>query len=470
MKVSHTIIALVMLLALGGAYYYLAQQPAETASSSTNEPPKKKVFAFEAGQVDEFTIEATNQPATTVRRVAAAAGAQPAGENAVQWEIVAPAEIAADSAEIRSFVEEIPKLEGAPIEGGPPLEPSEYGLDNPQKTFRFKLKDGRTVALAIGKENITGSSKYAKLDSAPDLFLLETANARVLEKKLFDLRDKRAIPLNLDNAQQIEVDFDYKGQAGSQSGQPGRFVLTKQSNGNWELTSPAVRTDYGSSNYFVTALRGAVMSSVEEEMPRALTRYGLDRPSIRLTIKTTDGASGNLWLGNKAGEDAAYYAQNSVWPQVFRINQSTYDQLKQDLNNYRNRTLFDFEASNARRVEILSSDGEMRLDKRGEEWFRTGTPEKKVETAKVESFLNSVHALRVQQFVNDRPGQLAQYGLNSPWLRVKVTFGEDNKEETVVFARKDNRFYAARQGEASVHEMSPEEPTNLEPKVKDLAS
>ena len=112
----------------------------------------------------------------------------------------------------------------------------------------------------------------------------------------------------------------------------------------------------------------------------------------------------------------------------------------------------------------------MRLDKRGEEWFRTGTPEKKVETAKVESFLNSVHALRVQQFVNDRPGQLAQYGLNSPWLRVKVTFGEDNKEETVVFARKDNRFYAARLGENSVYEMSPEEPANIEPKVKDLAS
>ena len=73
MKVSHTIIAVVILLALGGVFYYLNQQPAETATSSSNEPPKKKVFAFEAGQVDEFTIEAPNQPATTVRRAAAPA-------------------------------------------------------------------------------------------------------------------------------------------------------------------------------------------------------------------------------------------------------------------------------------------------------------------------------------------------------------------------------------------------------------
>ena len=51
-----------------------------------------------------------------------------------------------------------------------------------------------------------------------------------------------------------------------------------------------------------------------------------------------------------------------------------------------------------------------------------------------------------------------------------MTFGEGNKEETILFARKDKRFYAARQGESSVYEMAPGEPDNIEPKVKDLAS
>jgi hypothetical protein len=220
----------------------------------------------------------------------------------------------------------------------------------------------------------------------------------------------------------------------------------------------------------VTTLSGAVMSAIEEETPAAIGRYGLNQPAIRLTVKLADGKSANLWVGNKAGDEAAYYAQNSVWPQVFKINQYTFDQFNQQLDNYRNRTLFDFQTANARRVEILWSGGEMRLDKRGEEWFRTGTPEAKVETAKVETFLNGAIALRVQQFTTDRTGQLGQYGLSEPWMRVKITFGEDNKEETVVFARKDNRFYAARDGEPSVYEMSPEEPDNLEPKVRDLTS
>ena len=485
MKVSHTIIAVLILAVLGGVFYYLDKQP---APPSAEEAAKQKVFPFDAAQVEEFTIESPGVPAFTVRRASTgAATGQPnaaTGESgdkaaaqpaATGWQITAPAEIAADTSEIESFVGEIPKLQGTPVEGaggGTPLEPSEYGLDTPQKTLKFQLRDGKTVALAIGDQNITGSAKYAKLDSSPNVFLIETASAAVLDKTLFNLRDKRAIPLAVDQAQQIEVEFTAK--EGPQAGRKTKLVLAKQQDGNWRLTDPAVRTDYGSSNYFVTSLSGAVMSAVEEEAPAAIGRYGLNPPAIRLTVRLADGKSANLWVGNKAGDEAAYYAQNSVWPQVFKINQNTYDQFHQQLDNYRNRYLFDFEATNARRVEIHSSNGDIRLDKRGptssEEWFRAGSPEAKVDAAKVEAFLNGVHALRVQQFTTDRPGQLAQYGLNEPWMRVKITYGENNAEETVVFARHDNRFYAARDGEPSVYEMSPEEPNNLEPKVKDLTT
>jgi len=460
MKVTHTIVALVILLALGGVFYYLNQQPAPASSS---EGAKKKLFVFQPDQVEEFTIETADQPPAAFRRVAAAAtpGAKPEDKSAAQWEVVSPAGVAADGSQIQSFLEGLPNSEYTPIEGDTPLPPSEYGLEKPQKTFRFKLKGGQTVALSIGKENPTGSDKFGKLDSAPGVFLLGTYDTTALQKTLFDLRDKRLFPIAMDKAQQIELALPVR---------PGRIVLTKQASGNWELAEPAVRADFSNSNYFVTTLSGAQMKSAEEETPKSLNRYGLDRPEIRLTVKTADGST-TLLIGNKAsGEGVSYYAQNSVWPVVFTITQALYDQLKQDLDSYRNRFLFDFQTTNTRRVELLSAQGEMRLDKRGEEWFRTGTPEKKLDASKVEDFLNSVHNLRIQQFTSDKPGQLAQYGLDKPWLRVKVTFGEGNKEETILFARKDKRFYASRQGENSVYEMAPNEPENLEPKVKDLAS
>ncbi len=206
MKVSHTIIAVVILALLGGVFYYLEQQPEQP---SEDELARQDVFSFDAEQVEEFTMEVQGEEPVTVRRAGAA---EPAGEEATSqaaaggWEIVAPAEIAPDNDEIGSFLSEIPNLQSTTVEGDG-VELSEYGLDSPQKTFRFQLRDGHTVALSLGDENITGSSKYGKLDSSPEVFLIETAGAAFLDKTLFDLRDKRAIPVAVDQAQQIEVEF-----------------------------------------------------------------------------------------------------------------------------------------------------------------------------------------------------------------------------------------------------------------------
>ena len=55
-------------------------------------------------------------------------------------------------------------------------------------------------------------------------------------------------------------------------------------------------------------------------------------------------------------------------------------------------------------------------------------------------------------------------------MTVKVITGKDNREETILFGRKNDHFYAARQGEVSVYEMSPDEPKNIESRLKELNS
>src|SRR3989304_7974157 len=108
MKVTHTIIALVMLLGLGGIFYYLNQQP---KPPDPNEIPKAKLFSLQADQVEEFSIEVPNQPLTTFRRVAApaapktGANAKPEEKAAAPWEIVAPTGVVAATGQIQAFVD-----------------------------------------------------------------------------------------------------------------------------------------------------------------------------------------------------------------------------------------------------------------------------------------------------------------------------------------------------------------------------
>jgi hypothetical protein len=488
MNIKHTILALVILLVLGGAFYYLNQQPERP---DPNAIPKEKLFSFTADQVEEFTIEAPPQPPATFRRAASTEpppAKPPAGQTseppAPRWEIVTPEGIAADSSLIQSFVEELPDLQTTPL-GGETAAPvwSEYGLDQPQRVMRVKLKDGKEVAISVGKENPSGYARYGRRDDSAPVLLLDTTDTRsLLEKTLFDLRDKRILPTDLNQASRLEIRFRFGEQQASAEElsrarelglptKPARIVMTKQPNGNWQLDEPLLRTDHGNTNYLITTLTGAIMKAVEEEKASSLAKYGLNTPQIRVDLTTPQGPF-SLQVGNtkKEGDQEFFYAKNSAWPHVFTILRTTYDQINQDLASYRNRYLFDFETYSSKRLEIAGPAGEFVFGRRGEEWFKAGSPERKMPESSVENFLNSIHSLRISAYPSDEPNRLAAYGLNNPWMRIKVAFGEDNKEETILFARRNDKFYAARQGEPSVYELSPNEPENLESKLKELTA
>jgi hypothetical protein len=112
---------------------------------------------------------------------------------------------------------------------------------------------------------------------------------------------------------------------------------------------------------------------------------------------------------------------------------------------------------------------------RGGDWYAAAGPqtqnkEMKLDSTKMQNFLSAIHALRISNYTSDEPGRFAAYGLDKPWMTTKVTFGDKNQTETIVFSRKDKKFYAGRVGEPSVYELSPNEPDNLQSKVKELTA
>ncbi|HWP85044.1 MAG TPA: DUF4340 domain-containing protein, partial [Terriglobia bacterium] len=326
-----------------------------------------------------------------------------------------------------------------------------------------------------------GYARYARRNEAAPLLLIDNIDDKALiEKTLFDLRDQRILPINQEEAQRIELHFNLKGAQPSpeelnrakQLGLPLRpalIVMTKQSNGNWQLDEPRLRTDYGATNYLFTSVVGGRMRSLEEENPASLAKYGLDRPQIRIDITTASGKQ-SLLVGNQLtrGEEQLFYAKNTVWPHVFTIYRTVYDQLNQDQVYYRQRYLYDFDQLSAKSLEIQGTPANLRFELRGEQWYQTGNPEKKIDEIKMSNFLNAIHSLRISYYPSDEPNRFSAYGLDKPWMTTKVRFGPENREETVVFSRKGGKFYAARLGEPSVYELSSNEPENLEAKIKEL--
>jgi hypothetical protein len=146
---------------------------------------------------------------------------------------------------------------------------------------------------------------------------------------------------------------------------------------------------------------------------------------------------------------------------------------------YRNRYLFDFELGQPQSLELsgtavasFAAGAPLRYDRRGENWVKLGTlpgtKETPMKESQVENFLSGMHSVRIASYPSDEPNKFASYGLDKPWLVMKVSYGKDNKQETVLYSRKDNKFYAARPGEPSVYEMSSAEPASIESRLKEL--
>lgn len=483
MKAWHTAIALLILLGLGGILYYLNQRPAPLPAGTI---PKEKLFSFPVEQVAEFLLETPGQPPATFRRMAgsqASPGSDGREQGQPQWEIVSPSQIPADSNGIQGFLSELSRIEFTPLGSGSPSTLGDYGLDQPQKVYKFKQKEGQVATLSLGQENPSESGRYGKFDNSTNVFLLDSIDAKALvDKTLLDLRDKRVLPITMEQMQQLEVRFYLRGGVPTPADlqeanrrklslRPPKIVLTKLPDGKWQLTNPAVRTDHAHASELVGLVVGGQAQSIEDENPSSLSRYGLDTPEFRVDVITSQG-SYSLLVGNrKSGEEALYYAKNSVWPHVFTIGHSMHSELTQDLEVYRNRYLFDTTGPYAtRRVEIATSDKTLRFDRKGDGWVNPQNAQQQVNPTKVDRFLEYIYGLRIQYYTTDRPGSFAEYGLDKPWLTLKVVAGEGNREETVLFWRGKDHFYATRQGESSIYELSANDPEGIESRLKELTS
>ena len=151
----------------------------------------------------------------------------------------------------------------------------------------------------------------------------------------------------------------------------------------------------------------------------------------------------------KEGDQEFFYAMTNLRPHVFTILRTVYDQVNQDLEYYRNRYLFDFELGQPKSLELsgtavaaYAAGAPLRYDRRGENWVKLGnmpgSKETPMKESQVENFLSGQHAVRISSFPADS-ASFGAYGLDKPWLAMKVTYGDKNTVETVLYGRKGEK-------------------------------
>jgi hypothetical protein len=428
MRGLRSFIGLVIVLIALGAYLYFVESkrtPGDDAAKKT------KVFAVESDKIEEVTVRSESGDTTKVEKK---------GGN---WQIVAPANVPADAAEVSSIATNLASLEEERVIEENATELKDFGLAEPRIEIAFK-SGGQEHKLLIGSKTPTGSDLYAKTAAAPKVFLIASYLDSTFNRSTFDLRDKTALKFDRDGADSLEVATG------------DRVIQFGKVDGSWTLKQPAIpRSDTAAIEGLLARINGLQMKSLAAAEPSDLKQYGLDKPAA--SVRVGSGSSqASLLIGSKA-EEGNVYAKDASRPAVFTIEASLLDDLKKDAGEYRQKDLFDARSFNTSRVEASRGGGSQVFekttvkDKDGKEeqkWKQTAPAAKDVDDAKLDALLSSLAGARADSFVEKPP---ADAKAEATFM---VKFDEGKKEEEVTFLRSGTDAYATRKGTPGAAKLS----------------
>ena len=162
------------------------------------------------------------------------------------------------------------------------------------------------------------------------------------------------------------LDFQSKDITGLKIDLTNQVYTLERSGDQWQIKQPLnVRANYSTVSSILDELEFAERNrSITEKELKGLSPndFGLEIPRVRLTLQNKKG-SVVLLIGNETPTKDAVYAQLQGKKGVLVVPKSIYERVDRTLDDLRDRTVIDFQAASATRVEIKSADRVIELAK-----------------------------------------------------------------------------------------------------------
>lgn len=417
-------IACVVLLALSGVLYWSGHHkkaaPATTASSTP------VILKVNPASVTGITIVQKGTPPVTLTKQGSGA-----------WQITAPRQLPADQQTVQDMLSSLSPLNGVRViennaAGDNSANLAQYGLAQPSVEFDIMEKNRSQQRLLFGDNTPTGDAAYAMVAGNPRVFTTYVFNKTSLNKTLDQLRDTRLITANPDKMSRIEL---------TQGGQT--IVFGRNSSGNWEIQQPGpYRADAMAVDGVADALSGVRMNLTGAGSENADAAFSHGAPVA--TVKVTAPVGTQTLEIRKDNNN--YYAKSSVANGAYLIDSSLAGSLNKKLDDFRNKTVFDFSYNEPSEVDLQIANGKngapqsWYLKRSGDDWWLDG---KKMDADSVENVISALRDLTATKF--------ATSGFANPTIEATVTSNGGSLVEKVSIAKSGDTYLAKRANEPTLY-------------------
>ncbi|HID95370.1 MAG TPA: DUF4340 domain-containing protein [Candidatus Latescibacteria bacterium] len=444
MRFKGTLVLAVIFAALG-TYVYLYEVKGGAKRERAKELAKK-VFPFEEDEVKGLSLRYSGRTVVCSK------------EQEGEWKITSPVETDGDKTAIERIVTDLRNLKFDRVVVDSAAQLSEFGLSDPEVEVSLELEEGATDTLLLGDKSPTGSYVFAKRSSQPEVFTLSAWTLDSMRKTLYDLRDKRVLAFEKDEVKKLELS------------QKGKKIVCTKSDSKWQMEVPIrVKADKGEVEGMLNKLNNSRVKEFVSEEPKDLSKYGLDKPRLEVTLWIGEHMAKKLLKIGNMDRDR-YYAKDESRNPVFLVESDLVKELGKEVFDLRDKTVAEFEKDDVNRVELVYADSSIVCvkDTVGN-WMIVKPVERKAKRWKVNSILSDIKYLKAKEFVAERAPKLSRYGLDNPQIEARLWKDEKLLVSLLIGKKKDNSVYAKTGQKETVYLVSSNIVDDLSLKVDDIA-
>ncbi|MFQ5964975.1 MAG: DUF4340 domain-containing protein [Candidatus Scalinduaceae bacterium] len=244
------------------------------------------------------------------------------------------------------------------------------------------------------------------------------------------------------------------------------IVLEKIDEESWRMLQPLqLRADKAEVKEILSQFEflGKIGTVKESEIENFnLKDYGLDKPQIIVhlwkergqTLKETEGESKyTINIGDKisAGQNNIYIKVEGE-KDVFVVIGEVLEKITKDVNDLRNKWVFEIDEDAVERIKIQSGSKEAVVCSKEENlWWLSKPISDRGSKERVKGIINELKNLKIAKtdFVSDDERDIPKHGLDKP--RLTVSIGYKDKAQTLILGHNlDNKVYAKRSDESSI--------------------
>jgi hypothetical protein len=224
----------------------------------------------------------------------------------------------------------------------------------------------------------------------------------------------------------------------------------------WHITSPVKSAaDEGMVNGLLASIGEVKSEQKLSDTGETLSTYGLDKPCPVVTVTLEDGTIKVISVGKKTFDDNSYYGQIGGDENIVTIANYVVDSyFNKPLLDYRDKTVISCTSSDVGAFEFKTGNKLVKCQKdQKNRWAILNPFNARGDAGQIESWINSINALRVKDFIKEETSDMALYGLDKPFIDITLFTGKDKARKGLLIGKKDDAkggYYAKRVEEPQI--------------------